>query len=293
MIHGGISETIPVSIVSQSGLGANQPYYRVAVDGLTTGTVDEMKVVFLAPGNRTDILVKLAAGTYQLRKPAVPSPMALNRKQPETGQVLATVIVEKGTADMPIPTAADFQPFLPHLPTFDSNLPVRQLQMGYANLANNKGHWTFCTSQTDCEPYNPDNPVLVVLGTSEQWVVLNTDSYLAHPFHIHVNPFKVTKIEYDDAWVAYYANPKNIQYNPIKKVPIDPLEYVWRDTILIHPCQRVTFNTKFEDFDVCFVMHCHILKHEDQGMMKQVEILPSQGATPDCGTVPEGCAPPK
>jgi len=291
MIHGGISETIPVSIVSQNGLGANQPYYRVAVDGLTTGTVDKMTAVDLAPGNRNDILVKLTAGTYQLRKPAVPRSKALNQTQTETAQVLATVIVAPSPADAPIPSAEDFQPFVPHLPSFDGNLPVRPLQMGYADLPNYKGHWHFCTSATDCEPYNPDNPLLVVLGTSEQWQVLNTDSYLAHPFHIHVNPFKVEKIEYDEAWVKYYDDPRNKQYNPITKVPINPLEYVWRDTILIYPCQKVTFNTKFEDFAGCFVMHCHILKHEDQGMMKQVEILPSQGAKPDCGPMPEGCAP--
>jgi FtsP/CotA-like multicopper oxidase with cupredoxin domain len=293
MIHGGISETIPFSILNTAGV--SQPYYRVAVDGLTTGTVDKMTAVDLAPGYRNDILVKLAAGTYQVMKPAVPRARALNQKLTETAQVLATIIVAQGSADDPIPTAADFQPFVPHLPSFDSGLPVRPIQLGFADSPDGSGHWHFCAKNEAgaviCEPYNPDDPVLTVLGTSEQWQVVNTDSYLAHPFHIHVNPFKVERIEYDDAWVQFYGDRKNKRYNPITRVPIDPREFVWRDTILLHPCQKVIFNTKFEDFDGCFVMHCHILKHEDQGMMKQVEILPRQGATPNCGPTPTGCAP--
>jgi FtsP/CotA-like multicopper oxidase with cupredoxin domain len=291
-IHGGISETIPFSIVNSAN--AAQPVYRVAVDGLTTGAVDQMNAPNLAPGNRIDVFVKLAAGTYSLVKPTVAKAAALNVSMgAEVGQVLATIVVAPAPGDTPIPTAAEMAPFVPPHPTFSSGIPVRPIQLGFADVQSG-GHWHFCAKNDAgtvvCEPYNPDHPVQVVLGDSEQWQVLNTDSYLAHPFHIHVNPFQVVNIEYDQAWLDYYSNRQNTQYNPVAKVPIDPLEFVWRDTILIHPCQKVTFNTKYEDFDGCFVMHCHILKHEDQGMMKQVEILPSKGAPSNCGAIPAGCA---
>jgi len=292
-IHGGISETIPFSIVNSAN--AVQPLYRVAVDGLTTGTVDQMNAPSLAPGNRIDVFVKLAAGTYTLVKPTVAKAAALNISAgAETAQALATIIVAPAPGDTPIPTTAEMAPFVPPHPTFPSGLPVRPIQLGFADPQNGPGHWNFCAKNDAgtvvCEPYNPEHPVQVVLGDSEQWQVLNTDSYLAHPFHIHVNPFQVVNIEYDQAWLDFYSNKQNRQYNPVTKLPIDPLEFVWRDTILIHPCQKVTFNTKYEDFDGCFVMHCHILKHEDQGMMKQVEILPSKGAPSNCGSMPAGCA---
>jgi FtsP/CotA-like multicopper oxidase with cupredoxin domain len=290
-IHGGISATIPFSVRNASGA---QPLYRVAVDGLTTGTVDQMTTADLAPGNRVDVLVKLPAGTYDLVKPTVDHTRALNLRHSEAGQVLATIIVKSGSDNMPIPTSADMAPFVPPHPTFSSGLPVRPIQLGFADVQGGSGHWHFCAKNDAgtvvCEPYNPDHPLQVVLGDSEQWQVVNTDSYLAHPFHIHVNPFQVVNIEYDQAWLDFYSNKQNIQYNPVTKLPINPLDFVWRDTMLIHPCQKVTFNTKYEDFDGCFVMHCHILRHEDQGMMKQVEILPTRGAPSNCGAIPAGCA---
>jgi FtsP/CotA-like multicopper oxidase with cupredoxin domain len=78
---------------------------------------------------------------------------------------------------------------------------------------------------------------------------------LRHPFHIHVNPC--------------YVNKVNGQ----------PIEPYWADTIalprfgsLAAPTS-VTFRTRFLDFKGTFVMHCHMAAHEDMGMMQAVEIV--------------------
>lgn len=269
LIHGGISETIPFTIVRQGG--ASSPFYRVAVDGLTTGTVDQMTTAQLGPGYRYDVLVQLEPGTYKLLKPASPNASRLNNQVPENAQELATIEVRAHTGHATMPTNEEMKAFVPHLPAFPTTPPVRPVQLGYAK----NGGWQFCAKNgvdqsgpVVCEKYNPSDAVLVKLGTQEQWQIVNTDPYNAHPFHIHVNPFLVTKIAYDPAWVDYYTK---LGYT-ITQLPINPKDFVWRDTILIYPCQKVTFNTSFDNFDGTFVMHCHILRHEDEGMMRNVQI---------------------
>jgi len=72
-------------------------------------------------------------------------------------------------------------------------------------------------------------------------------------FHIHVNPFKVTKINGE----------------PVEKP-------FWRDTYVLNGSDddSFTMETNFEDFTGQFVQHCHVLSHEDLGMMEKVEVQP-------------------
>jgi FtsP/CotA-like multicopper oxidase with cupredoxin domain len=50
-------------------------------------------------------------------------------------------------------------------------------------------------------------------------------------------------------------------------------EKIWKDTILVTKGQpAIELRSRYEDFDGTFVLHCHILNHEDKGMMELVEI---------------------
>ena len=100
-------------------------------------------------------------------------------------------------------------------------------------------------------------PYQVKLGTAEEWTVVNgVDEKLpqhAHVFHIHVNPFKITRIN--------------------GQVLDKPL---WRDTYILtgNTGDSFTFQTNFLDFTGKFVDHCHIVSHEDLGMMETIEVVP-------------------
>ncbi len=106
-------------------------------------------------------------------------------------------------------------------------------------------------------------------GNFEEWTLINR-SFSDHPFHIHVNPFLVTHI--------------NGQALP---------EPEWRDTILVPAATggqvpgsnsrninladfgTVTFRTFLDPIGIgSFVFHCHILTHEDVGMMQKLDVLP-------------------
>jgi FtsP/CotA-like multicopper oxidase with cupredoxin domain len=86
------------------------------------------------------------------------------------------------------------------------------------------------------------------LGAVEEWTIVNLDE-ADHPFHIHTNPFLVTRI--DGVTLA---------------------EPVWRDTVNVRGHGSVSLRSRFEDFTGRFVLHCHILNHEEIGMMQLIEV---------------------
>lgn len=89
---------------------------------------------------------------------------------------------------------------------------------------------------------------VMTAGTSERWEIRAFDG---HPFHIHINPFLVCP-------------------NTSNKEPNFPH---WRDTMWVQAedgARDVLMN--FRKFTGQFVLHCHKLNHEDEGMMELVEI---------------------
>jgi hypothetical protein len=78
-----------------------------------------------------------------------------------------------------------------------------------------------------------------------------------HPFHIHINPMWVLRVDVPDE--------KGVLHNILP-------EPCWMDTVPIpRNGGRVVFRTRFDDFVGTWVHHCHILSHEDMGMMQVVE----------------------
>jgi FtsP/CotA-like multicopper oxidase with cupredoxin domain len=54
----------------------------------------------------------------------------------------------------------------------------------------------------------------------------------------------------------------------------EPLtEPIWRDTVTVPRNGSVTFRTRFPDLAGRFVLHCHMMNHEELGMMQVVEVV--------------------
>lgn len=96
--------------------------------------------------------------------------------------------------------------------------------------------------------------IVTYLNTTEIWKLTNS-TMIAHPFHIHDIEFFVLDIN---------GNPP-------------PPEYAgYKDVILVKPNDTVRFITKFTDFAddmVPYMYHCHLLHHEDDGMMGTFLVL--------------------
>ena len=105
------------------------------------------------------------------------------------------------------------------------------------------------------------------LGSIEEWKFLNNNND-EHPIHIHVNDFQVT----------YYLDPTGAlrpgrrcgrSTTPTCRLPIlGPEESVIQQGAL-------NLRMQFDDFTGLFVMHCHRLNHEDNGLMMLVNVIPA------------------
>jgi FtsP/CotA-like multicopper oxidase with cupredoxin domain len=84
------------------------------------------------------------------------------------------------------------------------------------------------------------------LDRIEDWEFVNF-STMDHPMHVHTNPFQV--IDSDGL--------------PAR---------AWKDVVLVPMRSRVRVRTAFRDFVGPTMYHCHILDHEDLGMMGVLQI---------------------
>jgi FtsP/CotA-like multicopper oxidase with cupredoxin domain len=99
------------------------------------------------------------------------------------------------------------------------------------------------------------------VGTHEIWEIVN-DSGMDHPWHQHVNDGQVIAASGGDAVFAGYA----------KLMTLAP---AWKDTIIVPKGGSITLRLPILDHEGMTMCHCHILEHEDIGMMAMWHIMGS------------------
>jgi FtsP/CotA-like multicopper oxidase with cupredoxin domain len=126
---------------------------------------------------------------------------------------------------------------------------------------------------------NPKSPkhvcVSLKTGHGQLWEISNPTSEL-HNFHIHQSKFRIATA---DDLRRYGVDPKGIITDPTTKLQnvkgADDL-YIWHDTMPVEAQGRVFLVINFDAEEQIgrFVFHCHILEHEDSGLMAPIEVLP-------------------
>lgn len=277
LIHGGVRETLMVAMGEKTGRDRYQPVSgwlrEIALDGLPTGGVKERVTVELQPGYRADVLVRApeTPGTYYLLdepsdpllkvRAAIRSFRAMLGGAPrEPRKILAVVQVgDQPSCSAPeapchreMPEPAQLARF--RLPSVtDEEIAGRTPQKVFFDIDILAKPFRFEVCGKTFDPASP--PRSLELGKADEWIV-KSSLIAGHPFHIHVNPFEVI----DEKTGERY----------------------WKDTLLIKPGRTVRLRTRYETFDGDFVLHCHILDHEDQGMMELVRIAPGPQPVHEC-----------
>ncbi len=225
----------------------------------------------LAAGNRVDFLVQApSAPTSQ------PIPINFGNK------TLFTVVVKQDPSTpviqnpMPFPKTSEFPVIPPFLDDIDPNKVSVRRELHFAsNPAKNRStqgpSFAPPTHTIDGKQFNNQIDQSMVQGATEEWTLYNDSPGAAHPFHIHINPFQVIEI----------LNPA-VSKNPVKLPP----PWIWWDDFAIPPAAippdgdgktqvsgYFKMLTKFVDFSGVYVLHCHILGHEDRGMMQLVQVV--------------------
>ncbi|MDO8185508.1 multicopper oxidase family protein [Conexibacter sp. JD483] len=220
----------------------------IAEDGSPVWNVHPASHLVLPPGKRYDVLVTGGRpGSYQFK----------TLRYDEGFEAQPRVELASVTVTGPRATGAAAHPAIPR------RLRTPSTPLGKRPIARKRTFvFSFGTGRTfealiNGRQFNPDvNNAVPILNTVEQWTLVNKSNE-DHPFHIHVNDFQVVSV-----------NGKPFHANGLQDVVVIPKNG-----------GRVVILNPFDDFPGHFVFHCHILGHEDAGMMQTVDVI-RRGARP-------------
>jgi FtsP/CotA-like multicopper oxidase with cupredoxin domain/peroxiredoxin len=275
LVDSGQRETIHLRLIPLStDTIARQPIplYQIAVDGLALGKLEKLEMDELWPGYRSDVLVKApdVAGEYVLINEAAPAQESMNAQATHLNYV-AKVIIKGTPKPMNLPTDSEMAGL--RLPSIQNSQITGFQSAKYGILlAGNNVLFTI-----DGQSFQMETARELKLNDVDEWTITSVNDVgpVTHPFHIHVNPFEVTSIQVP----VLDENGNQVMKNglPVLKETLTDGP-VWRDTVKIPGNGSVTMRTHYTDFIGTFVQHCHILDHEDQGMMQLIDIY--DGAPP-------------
>lgn len=216
-----------------------RPFWLVGTDGGLLDAPVPVTSVPLAPGERVEVLIDLrgeAGNTLAF----VSAPLAITATLPP-----AIAMPPQGSAfpllqfDVSAPLSgppgaipAGFEPMPGPAP---GPAPVRTFLLGQQGAMHLINGASYEGGRID---------FLVPLGATETWRFINQGNQ-PHPMHMHGSRFRVT---------ARSGTPLASDAG-------------WKDTVLVRVGETVDVRLSFE-VPGLFVLHCHNLEHEDEGMMQ-------------------------
>jgi suppressor of ftsI/bilirubin oxidase len=109
-------------------------------------------------------------------------------------------------------------------------------------------------------------PITVKRGSKEIWVLQNATRSMPHPMHVHGFQFRVLERR---------GSPQQISHLALNAQGLLPSDLGWKDTVLVWPGETVRIALDFTHpfhGDQVYMLHCHNLEHEDQGMMLNFKV---------------------
>jgi len=227
-----------------------RPWQLLGYDGQALSAPQERDSLLLAPGNRVDVLVSPSAtGSTTLRSRSydrgdmgMGGGMMGGKVDSSKDVTLAAVTITPG------PDASGAVSWRgPGVPARDLRRTSvdrsRRLTMTGGGMG--MGMTEFGFGGRTFDPDRVDQKLR--LGTVEEWTITNTTT-MDHPFHLHVWPMQIVG-------------------------PEESAEPDWRDVVIVPANGQVTVRVDVRDHPGRTVYHCHILDHEDLGMMGVVEAV--------------------
>jgi len=105
------------------------------------------------------------------------------------------------------------------------------------------------------------------LNSVEEWRFVNHNND-EHPIHVHVNDFQV--IEYFDPTTGLRTGPDKFAIDNANA----PAPTMHDGESVIEP-GILSIRTRFDEYTGLYVMHCHRLNHEDNGLMVLINVIPA------------------
>lgn len=288
-------------LVMRVGASGTEDLQVIARDGVdldvTPGEALPLpfKQLLLGPGNRADLLIEpstqartlltryTCTGALGLTEPT----LQIASIPPATG-LAHTLAAPRALAPAKTRAAAFVAKFQPQV--------IRQRELTFTQYDNFKHFYVTDTTnrsaatfgerpfwlQASKTPNDPDHYMLpnitVTQGDTEIWTLVNATAEI-HAFHIHQMTFKTLSTD-DPELMAQF---KDVMLDVVPLAPAKPTGVVFTVGKDTYP-QLIPTRTKILiNFGVVhpgtFVYHCHMLAHEDSGMMGIITVLPRRPAT--------------
>ena len=251
------------------------PMLVIGGDGGLLETPLQQQALTLAPGQRADLLLNLtgvAAGTdvHLESQPFAEADAGLVGMMGMGGRGMRGMMGGRSSVPngaplrvMTLRTRAGHGAAF-HVPerlsSFDgawatrAGTPVRRVPLTFQRMEWLLGGRTFSMSDVAAEE-------TVAAGATQLWEFENQANPMgmeaAHPIHIHGPQFRVI------------ARTGARATNTLRAAIVDA---GWRDTVLVLPGETVRVQVPFTRHPGLYLYHCHILEHEDMGMMRNFRV---------------------
>ena len=191
----------------------------------------------------------------------------------DPNRAIATIRATEKAAEPRSALAASPQPLAPlNLPWLGNVAPVRERKLFFSEKLTDPNNPSSATEfyitldgQTPAlfDPHSGLPDIVVNQGTVEDWIIENRSNEL-HAFHIHQLHFLL---------LDYLGKPVN---EPFLRDTVNVPYY--KDNMLVYPSVKLRMDFRDPNAVGTFVYHCHLLEHEDGGMMGLIRVAPSDGA---------------
>lgn len=232
----------------------NARYLRLAFDnirmtlvgtdgGLLAAPVPGMAEILLSPGERAEVVVVFSADSTLRALPYDRGSMMMGVGGMVRASDAILSIRIQGTSVAPLSLPAALRAVSP-LP---APAAVKSFVLGPAMMPGAMPGMTIGAFTINGRSFDPNRiDATARVGDVERWEVVNPTG-MDHPFHVH-----------------------GIQFQVIERVRggvTEPAPYLaWKDTVNVARGETVRFNVR-QDQAGLRMYHCHILEHEDEGMM--------------------------
>ena len=263
--------------------GTAQTMQVVAIDGvpIASGTSGQQSVgetsILMPPGSRAEFVVTT---------PNVGETAQLNTLYWNTGpdgdfdptRTIATIVSQNGVEGSSVRSSTVAKKVsaksagskVKRFATLANATPVAQRNLYFSEVledpTNPAGPTNFFITEQGQQPalFTMDQSpnITVHSGTVEDWVIQNTAGE-DHIFHIHQIHFQVLEVN------GVAVNDPAIR---------DTVDLPYWNGSGAYPSVKLRMDFRDPNIVGTFVYHCHILAHEDGGMMGEIQVLPSPGS---------------
>ncbi|MCA9278930.1 MAG: multicopper oxidase domain-containing protein [Phycisphaeraceae bacterium] len=242
------------------GIDDGRSFYQIGSDGGMLTAPVKLTRLLIGPGERMDVLIDFSSDLGQR--------VTLRSYNSELGtRILPDMFADTwDRSDFDIMDFDVTNPTKNALHTIPASLiPVETIPETEAHNLGNPRPFLLSSNKTI-------NFVQMSLGVINETINLNdteiwkitNQTPMAHPFHVHGDSFQILTRD---------------------GVPPPQSEAGWKDTAVVEPGHELRIIKRFRDYadpEKPYMYHCHILEHEDDGMMGQFVVVDNNICYADC-----------